>query len=942
MAAHDGKITIDTTLNTDPLQKGIRGIKNQFTGLKSAINSLVKPLATVFAVGALVNFGKECVKFGSNVAEVQNVVNTAFGDMAYKVEDFAKTAIENFGMSQLAAKKTASTYMAMAKNMGVAGTTASDMAITLAGLTGDVASFFNISQELADIKLKSVFTGETETLKDLGIVMTQDNLAAYALKQGIEKSIDSMTQAEKVVLRYNFVLDNLSMVTGDFARTSDSWANQTRILSMQWQELMSIVGQSIITILTPLVKTLNAIVASLINVANTANSIIARLFGGTNTQLSVTQGNAEKIAGTIDESVENQDALTEATKETAKAQKGAIAGFDEINRLTEESAENESSSLEPSVSVDTSVNTEQVEESTDKVKGILDGIAEAIQPAADSIRNLWEVLQPIGTFAGEAFADFYENALKPIGTWVLGEGLPRFVDAIANGLALVNWQNINDSLHALWEKMTPFAGIVGGGLVWLWEKVLVPLGVWTMSEAVPLFIDGTAAALGLFNEVWANAQPALAWLWDNFLKPIAEWTGGVFVDVFGAVVDLMRDLTEVISGEKTLMDFFGDLTPLQTTLLSVGEGLMAVAIGMDAVAAVKGITNAFNAITTFVKNAQALKATGLFGKLAEVFLRTAGGAGSLSEAMSLVFGPGSIIAGIAGIIGGAVIAVTNFLSMLEGGFNWVKEMLMVVGIAITAVGAIILGAPALVAGVIAAIVAAVATAAVLIKEHWEEIKEAAKACWEAVVKKWEELTDFFADLWNGIRQKTEEFFDNIGEFAEGCWKAIKGVFSGVWGWVSTKVIQPIKNGFRNFVNGLIGNVETFVNGFVRGINRVIEAVNSLNFDVPDWVPGIGGKSFGFNMRRVTEISLPRLATGAVVPPNREFMAILGDNKRETEVVSPLSTMKQAVLEALQEAGGLGGGTVTVVVNLDGKEVARNQVKHINEMTRQAGKPVLLL
>lgn len=872
MAASDGKIIIDTTLNTDPLSKGIKGIKNQFSGLKSAINSLVKPLAALFAVGAVVNFGKECVELGSNIAEVQNVVDAAFGDMSYKVEEFAKTSIEKFGMSQLAAKKTASTYMAMAKNMGIAGSTASDMAITLAGLTGDVASFYNISQELADIKLKSVFTGETETLKDLGVVMTQDNLAAYALAQGIEKSIDEMTQAEKVVLRYNFVLDNLAIATGDFARTSDSWANQTRILAMQWQELMSIMGQSIITILTPVVKTLNSIVASLINVANTANSMLSSVFGGANTQMTITQGNAESISDTIGDSVTNQEALTEATKETAKAQKGAIAGFDQINKLTEESAASESTGLTPSVSVDTSVNTEQVEKSTDKVKGILEGIAEAIQPAADSIRNLWEALQPIGTFAGEAFADFYENALKPIGSWVLGDGLPRFVDAITNGLALVNWQNINDSIHALWDELLPFSGTVGDGLLWLWEKVLVPLGVWTMNEAVPLFLDGIAAALGLFNEVWTNAQPALAWLWDKFLQPIAEWTGGVFVEVFSAVVDLMRDLTEVISGEKTLSDFFGDLTPIESTLLSIGEGLMAVAIGLGAVAAVKGATVAFNAITTFVKNAQALNSVGLFGKLAEVFMLTAGGAGTLSEAMKLVFGPGSIIAGIAAIVGGAVLAITNFWSMLKGGFDWVKEALMLVGIALAAVGAIILGAPALIAGVIAAVVAAIATAVIVIKEHWAAIKE----------------------------------------------------------------------GFKSVMNGLIGFVETFVNGFIRGINSVIDAANKLKFTVPDWVPKIGGSSFGFNLKKVTEISLPRLATGTVVPPNREFMAILGDNKHETEVVSPLSTMKQAMLEAMQESGFGGEINITVVTKLDGKEVARNTVKHVNNMTQQAGRSPLLI
>ena len=103
------------------------------------------------------------------------------------VEDFADRAITSFGMSELAAKRTASTYMAMASNMGVTQQQAAEMSITLAGLTGDVASFYNISQELADIKLRSVFTGETETLKDLGIVMTQANLEAYALANGINK-----------------------------------------------------------------------------------------------------------------------------------------------------------------------------------------------------------------------------------------------------------------------------------------------------------------------------------------------------------------------------------------------------------------------------------------------------------------------------------------------------------------------------------------------------------------------------------------------------------------------------------------------------------------------------------------------------------------------------------------------------------------------------------
>ena len=413
MAYADGRVIIDTSLNNKPLEKGIKNIKGQFGGLKSVVSELGTVIASAFAVKALANFGKECIELGSSIAEVQNVVDVAFGDMSYKVESFADSAIQNFGMSRLAAKKTASTYMAMAKGMGIADEAASDMAITLAGLTGDVASFFNISQELAGLKLKSVFTGETETLKDLGVVMTEANLETYALSKGIKKSIDEMTQSEKVMLRYNFVLDSLALATGDFARTSDSWANQTRILSMQWQEFMSIVGQSLITVFTPLLKTLNAVVSSLINVANTANSVIASIFGGTNQQLQQTQSNAGSISDAINESVGNQDALTDATKETAKAQKGVLAGFDEINKLGSETSDVDVSGI--SVDVGTEIGTTQIEKSTAQVKGIVSSLSAAIQPAFDSIMRLWDALQIAGSFAGDAFVDFYETALKPIG-----------------------------------------------------------------------------------------------------------------------------------------------------------------------------------------------------------------------------------------------------------------------------------------------------------------------------------------------------------------------------------------------------------------------------------------------------------------------------------------------------------------------------------------------
>lgn len=770
----------------------VRGLNSMTNSLTSAAKKISVAIAGAFAVRQIVAFGKECVELGSNVQEVQNVVDTAFGDMTYKVEAFADTAIQNFGMSRLAAKKTASTYMAMAKGMGIADEAASDMSIKLAGLTGDVASFYNISQELADIKLKSVFTGETETLKDLGVVMTQANLKAYALDKGITKNIEAMTQAELVGLRYNFVLDQLALANGDFAKTAGSWANQTRVLSMQWQELMSIIGQSLIQVLTPLVRVLNQIVSSLISVAQTASAVISSLFGGAESQMAI----AGAVSSEIGASVDNQNALTAATKETAKAQKKLLAGFDEISKLSGGS------------------------DSATAGSGGAAGLS--IDPMA--LKTLEDTM---GADNSKILA--FVQSIK---------------DAFAEFSSQVDWAGLQSSAEGLWSTLSRFGDITGDALLRLWEDVLQPFGVWALNAAAPVFLDGLNEGL-----------------------------------------DLMADLAEVLLGEKSIGELVSELTPLQTCLLGI-------AIALGAIAAVSGVSATFTAITTFISTVKALQATSLIGKLAEVFMLTASGAGTLSEAMKLVFGSGSILAGVGAIVGGAILALTNFWSMLQNGFSWVNEALMLVGVALAAVGAIILGAPALVAGVVAAIVATVATAAVLVKQHWERIKT------------------FFTALCS----------------------AIKVALSAVAAWINVAIIAPVTDAFRTFINGLIGFVEGFVNFFVRGINKIIDAVNKLSFDIPDI---LGGGKIGFNLTRVSEIKLPRLAQGAVIPPNREFLAVLGDQKSGTNIETPLATMIQAFKTAMQDMNMSGGRNEAYLV-LDDEILGKIIYQLYNKENRRVG------
>ena len=142
------------------------------------------------------------------------------------------------------------------------------------------------------------------------------------------------------------------------------------------------------------------------------------------------------------------------------------------------------------------------------------------------------------------------------------------------------------------------------------------------------------------------------------------------------------------------------------------------------------------------------------------------------------------------------------------------------------------------------------------------------------------------------------------------------------------------------MEGIVSCFEAAVNLIIRGVNRLIERINSIRLEAPDWVPGIGGKSWSPQIPSLSEVKLPRLATGTVVPPNREFLAVLGDNKKEPEIVSPVSTLKEAFLAALKESGGGAGGKATII--LDSRVLGEFAIDYINGVTETTGVcPVLV-
>ncbi len=227
-------------------------VKDTMDGAESTVSTtaakIAKAIGSAFVTKQVIEFGKAAIGVASDLNEVQNVVDTTFGDGSVKIDEWAKNAAEAFGESELQAKQFTSTLGAMFKSMGVGQAATEGMSMSLAGLAGDMASFYNLDPTEAFEKLRSGISGETEPLKQLGINMSVVNLEAFAMSEGISKSYQEMTQAEQATLRYQYIMSATADAQGDFADTSDSLANQQRILQLEIQTLAAEIGQDLMPI----------------------------------------------------------------------------------------------------------------------------------------------------------------------------------------------------------------------------------------------------------------------------------------------------------------------------------------------------------------------------------------------------------------------------------------------------------------------------------------------------------------------------------------------------------------------------------------------------------------------------------------------------------------------------------------------------------------------
>lgn len=257
--------------------EALNELENHTEKSTDAFSRLAKAIGLVMIARKALDTIKTGIDYASDLAEVQNVVDVTFGSSSAAIDSWAKECLSAYGMNEVSAKRYAGTIGAMLKSSGLAGDAIVGMSQDMVGLAGDMASFYNLDLETAFEKIRSGISGETEPLKQLGINMSVANLEAYALSQGIEKAYSEMSQAEQVMLRYNYLMSTTADAQGDFARTQDSWANQTRLLSESWLEFTGVLAEQLLPVLTAIVTWLNSIIAFLTENADTVSAVLVGL-----------------------------------------------------------------------------------------------------------------------------------------------------------------------------------------------------------------------------------------------------------------------------------------------------------------------------------------------------------------------------------------------------------------------------------------------------------------------------------------------------------------------------------------------------------------------------------------------------------------------------------------------------------------------------------------
>lgn len=693
--------------------------------------------------------------------------------------------------------------------------------------------------------------------------MTQSALDQYALANGYGKTTSAMTEQEKVALRLAFVQKQLSAASGDFIRTSDSWANQVRVMQLQLQSLKATVGQGLINIFTPVLKVINILLGKLATLANAFKSFTELITGkkssgqtsgsgaGLTGDASGVQdtadayGQAADNAGKLADSTED---VADATKDAAKAAKGYLSPLDEINRYSTQDTSSTASKT-PSTSGSGSggggASLPSAVSNVDYGKvaegeTALDKVSKSAEKLAKLLKKLWKPFQDAWKKEGKNTINAANIALsgiaklaKSVGkslveVWTNGTGttmLTTMLRIAQNVLKTIG--NIASGFADAWNKNnvgTQIVQNIADALVVVMkfvEKIAGDTATWAANLDFYPLLESISNLTSTFAPIIEAIGNVLDWIYKNIVLPMLKWVIEVGLPT---VINLVSKVATFLAEHQPIVEAFG-----------------AALIGAFAAAKIAGLASS-------------------------VIKSVSGIATAAKGLISLMTGTGGIMGGIKAIA--------------------------------TAIGP---------GGVFVLAVSAAIAIGVLLYKNWDKIKEMAGKVWdwisnktrrfvEDIGKKLRVLATKMTTIWGNIKasahQKWNAIWSTVSGFAERIKNAIVDKFTS-----AKNTVVNVFNGMRDAIRSVLNNIISVVNGAISKVNGVISAVESA-FSFGPWkVPTpFGSKTIGFKATFPRVPTVPYLAKGAVIPPRSEFLAVLGDQKQGNNIETPEALLRKIVRE----------------------------------------------
>lgn len=856
--AVDGSLNFDTKIDSKGFDKGVKNINSSVSKLSSGLGALKTKIVAAFSTAAIVAFGKQALETAASVNAANSAMSQTFGELEGAASAAISRVADESGILETRLKSTATGIYAFAKTSGMDSATALGMMEDALQVAADSAAYYDRSLEDTSETLKSFLKGNYANDAALGLSATEYTRNAAAMKL-YGKSFQNLSEAQKQLTLLQMVKDanDLSGATGQAAREADGWENVIGNLKEAWKQLIAVIGQPVLKLAVPVVQSMTAALQRMTEVANTAWQALKKLFGW-------------EDADAIKSATKAQEQLTTAVEETSDAQKGALAGFDEIQTLSDKTAETATASAGADTPVEDLANIADKEGGKIALEFDTSGIEDAIKVVQTAIERIKASLSSLASWA--------ETTIKP--------QFGKLFDAIAPALPGIQAK--------VQEAFSGLSGIASQAFA----------GVRTNIEAMFSDVGTLAAPLG---EYFTTQLP-------DFISAGITSIGTILLGLLDTFNMIFADILE--AAQPFAEGFTSTILPVLTEFGTQALGTLTVAFGevkdiFDSVWS-EGIAPFFKRISKYWNEAwESVKAVWkehgqpIFDGINKAFKNMGD---ILKNVWELFLKP----------------VWENFMDTLD----WLWEQHL--------------------------------------KPLWDQVLEFVASlieCATAIynnaivpIGKWLQaylypiVANVVNTIWNIITRVAGFFIDVIAAIIQAC-KGVTEFLAGVFTLDFQRALDglnEITNSFANVgialfegaVNIIIDLINGMINGVMNGINFVIKALNSISFDVPDWVPIVGGKHFGVNLSPLTapqipKLSIPRLATGAVIPPNREFLAVLGDQKQGTNIEAPLETIKQAFREALAESGG-SGKQMTVVLQVGRRELARTVVELSREEQQRVG------